>query len=407
MSAVGSWVPKVQAKMNTGSLFLPEIGHNGNGNIEYSDNVSTTSARICSPGAIETEERNDTALEFQKPLGSGTNAWPATPTKYGYSVLCDNYDPLKIWFSTTTNRDKFTHISHTFTHYELNNATYADTLKEIQFNQAWMSQIGLTNGKFSADGLIPPAITGLHNGDALRAWKDAGLTNCVGDNTRPVLRNPNNPMYGYTTNVASNGYAGFFVIPRWATRIYYNCDTPACTTQEWIDTSAGAGTFADLLSVEKADTMRHLFGLYRDGFMFHQANLRVSGNAPITINGVSSNISIFQAWVETVVQEFVRLVNWPLISLKQSDLAVAFKAREARDACGYGLSWTVVNNKITQVSVRANGNTCASPIPLTVPGTVTNTQSSTQEKVGNDPLTLWVSLTGAVKTFTLGSPLNL
>lgn len=34
------------------------------------------------------------------------------------------------------NRDAFGHISHTFTHEEQNNATYADVFKEISFNQA-------------------------------------------------------------------------------------------------------------------------------------------------------------------------------------------------------------------------------------------------------------------------------
>lgn len=43
--------------------------------------------------------------------------------------------------------------------------------------------------KFSASGLIPPAITGLHNGDAIKAFMDNGITSVVGDNTRPVLKN--------------------------------------------------------------------------------------------------------------------------------------------------------------------------------------------------------------------------
>jgi len=42
---------------------------------------------------------------------------------------------------------------------------------------------------FSSNGIIPPAITGLHNGDAIRAWHDAGIRNVVGDNTRPSLMN--------------------------------------------------------------------------------------------------------------------------------------------------------------------------------------------------------------------------
>ena len=324
MTAHAAWVTSINAKLNPGSFYVPEIGHNGNGNIEQAI-TATNGETICAPGAIEYDQGPDTPLEYQKPLGSGTNLWPATPTRYSNSVNCNNLDPLKTWFSTAANRDKFAHLSHTYTHLALNNATYSDAAKEIQFNQAWLSAVGLAGAQyFSANGLIPPAITGLHNGDVLKAWKDNGLTNCVGDNTRPVLRNANNDMHPYITTFASNGYDGFQVNPRWATRIYYNCDSPDCTASEWVATSSPApnpGDFGTLLATEKADTSRHLFGLYHDGYMFHQANLRQTDVAPITINGVSSKISIFQAWVEVQVQEFVRLVNWPLITLKHSDVS--------------------------------------------------------------------------------------
>lgn len=181
MQDVANWVPTIQAKLNPGSFYLPEVGHNGNGNIEYATyNVSGGEAR-CAPGSIEYDEVPDTPLEFKKPLGSGTNRWPTSPTVYGYSRACSQTDPLYNWWASASNRDRFMHISHTFTHLELNNATYSDALKEIQFNQAWLQQIGFTAGRFTANGLIPPAITGLHNGDVLRAWTDAGLQNCVGD----------------------------------------------------------------------------------------------------------------------------------------------------------------------------------------------------------------------------------
>ena len=324
MTAHASWVGTVNAKMNPGSFYVPEIGHNGNGNIEQS-RTANNGERICTPGPIYYPEILDTPLEFKKPLGSGTNMWPATPTAYSYSAQCVNLDPLKTWFSTTANRDKFAHLSHTFTHMELNNATYSDATKEIKFNQAWLSAVGLAAGAyFSPKGLIPPAITGLHNGDVLKAWKDSGLTNCVGDNTRAPLRNTQNDMYPYITTFAADGYDGFQVNPRWATRIYYNCDTADCTASEWVDTSnpkPNPGDFQTLLATEKADTTRHLFGLYHDGYMFHQANLRQTDVQPTTINGVPSKLSIFQAWVEVQVQEFVRLVNWPLITLKHDDVS--------------------------------------------------------------------------------------
>ena len=407
MTQVANWLPSIKAKMNTGSVYYPEIGHNGNGN---TDAAAAINWDTCVPGPVWYDPGPvDTALEFQKALGSGTNYWPTWATTFQVSTQCLNLDPLKVWFSTVSNRDKFLHISHTHTHLSLNNATYTDALKEIQFNQKWFTQstIGSNSATFSKGGLIPPAITGLHNGDVLKAWKDAGLNHCVGDNTRPVLRNTQNPMYPYTTTVASNGFDGYTVIPRWATRIYFNCDSADCTTAEWINTSAGQGTFTDLLNSERFDTTRRLLGLYHDGYMFHQANLRSDGLAPITVNGVTSNISIFQAWVEVVVQEFSRLVNWPLVTIKQDDLATSFRARQARDACSPNMSYTIANGKITAVTVTANGNTCSQKIPITLPTTVTSTSGLTSEKIGNDPQTYWITLSGAPKTFTLSTPVTL
>jgi hypothetical protein len=71
-------------------------------------------------------------------------------------------DTLASWFLVEANRDHFWHISHTFTHEDLDNATYSDTNKEIQFNQAWLKAMGISDGAFSSQGLIPPGITGLH-----------------------------------------------------------------------------------------------------------------------------------------------------------------------------------------------------------------------------------------------------
>lgn len=74
------------------------------------------------------------------------------------------------------------------THEALNNATYADGSKEISFNKVWLQHSGLSSAKhFSPNGLIPPAITGMHNADVIKAWMDNGIKYVVGDNTRPPL----------------------------------------------------------------------------------------------------------------------------------------------------------------------------------------------------------------------------
>lgn len=132
----------------------------------------------------------DCRLEFQKPLGSGADIWPPSPVSYSWSLTCASTDDLARWFQVPANRDAFAHVSHTFAHESLNNATYADANREIFFNKQWMSQVGIASAsKFSPSCLIPPAITGLHNGDAIKAFMDNGITAVVGDNTRPVLKN--------------------------------------------------------------------------------------------------------------------------------------------------------------------------------------------------------------------------
>ncbi|PYH41936.1 putative extracellular serine-rich protein [Aspergillus saccharolyticus JOP 1030-1] len=408
LAGITSWVPQINAKMPSGSSYFVEVGHNGNGNIEAAAETSDAGYDECNGGGIEYDSPADTPLEFQKPLGTGTNLWPATPTTYDWSSACTKLDDLLNWWTTSSNLNAWGHISHTFTHEEQNNSTYSDVFKEISFNQAWLKQTGIDAAQhFTSNGIIPPAITGLHNGDALQAWWDNGITNCVGDNTRPVLLNTENAMWPLFTTVAANGFAGMQVNPRWATRIYYNCDTPACTVQEWIDTSAGSGDFDTLLSTEKADTMRHLFGLYHDPYMFHQANLRNYDVDPITINGVSAKYSIMQAWVETVVQEFVRLADWPIITLKHQDMSAGFLARYNRDQCGYALSYVISNQQITAVTVSATGNTCSEPVPVTFPVAPTSTQGFTTEQLGSDPLTVWVQLSGSPVTFTLSTPIAL
>ncbi|OQE18920.1 hypothetical protein PENFLA_c020G00457 [Penicillium flavigenum] len=407
MINIASWTDQINAKMPAGSSYFVEVGHNGNGNIENSSDTSDAGWDACG-SAIEYDSPPDTEPEWMKPLGTGTDLWPAVPTAYDWTNTCTAMDELLAWWTTESNLNKFGHVSHTFSHEEQNNATYSDVYKEISFNQAWLKAVGIDKAtKFTSNGIIPPAITGLHNGDALRAWWENGITNCVGDNTRPALLNKENDMWPLFTTIAANNFDGMQINPRWATRIYYNCDTPACTVAEWIATSAGAGTFQDLLAIEKAETMRHLFGLYHDGYMFHQANLRNIDVDPITINGVSEKYSIMQAWVEVQVQEFVRLAEWPIITLTHQEMSASFLARFNRDKCGYSLSYATSNQKITAVTVSATGNTCTEPIPVTFPVAPTSTQGFATEQLGADPLTVWIKLTGSPVTFTLSTPISL
>lgn len=399
-------------RLPAGSSYTMELGHNGNGNIEWAVNNDTQG--LCNPPSmIDYDYPPDTPLEYQKPLGTGTNVWPTTPSSYAWTKNCTQVDELSKWFQTASNRDSFMHVSHTFTHLGLNNATSSDTVKEIQFNLAWLQQTGLSEGKFSSKGLIPPAITGLHNGDAIQAWMQNGIQYAMGDNSRSPLLNTQNEYWPLISNVANNGYAGLTIVPRWSTPIYYNCDLADCTLQEWINTSGGWGDFQSLLDFSRSTYTRHLLALRHDPFMFHQANLRSGDTATFTIGTQTGTFSLLQIWTETILQELMRLTTWPIITLKQQDLGVEFENRMALDACAPTLKYIISESPkaITGVSVSATNKNCGVPIPVTLPvgATASGSCATTErrEQLGSDPLTIFVPLCGSDRTYTLASAISL
>lgn len=328
---LAAWQADLNTRLPAGSAYFVEIGHNGNGDVTNATTVISSDATIdqntCLPlSAVYYDSPPTTELEFYKPLGTGADRWPAAYQTYNWSLPCALLDNVAAWFYANPN--VFGAISHTFSHEELNNATYADAAREIYFNIAWLKQIGLwASDKFSPAGIIPPAITGMHNGDAMQAWWDNGIRHVVGDNTRPPLRNSNNSFYPLISTVDENGFDGMTIIPRWATTIYYNCDTAECTTKEWIETSAGSGTFVNLLIDAKTTNSRYLLGLHPDPYMFHQANLRSGDVDTWTVGSVTGNLALIQIWVETVTQEMMRLTNWPIFTMKHDDIGQYFLDR--------------------------------------------------------------------------------
>ncbi|PHH60941.1 hypothetical protein CDD81_998 [Ophiocordyceps australis] len=406
-----AWQQRINSRLPAGSDFWLEMGHNGNGDI-ISAIEKPTAPNVCIPNeAVDYTSPPDTPLEFMKPPGTGVDLWPAKWIMYGWSLSCARLDDLASWFMTPANLNQFAHVSHTFSHEELNNATYHDATREIFFNQAWLKQAGIDAAqRFSPQGIIPPAITGLHNADALRAWVDNGIRYVVGDNTRPVLRNQQSMYWPLATTLQSNGFEGIVIVPRFATTIYYNCDTPDCTLQEWKDTSAGQGDFANLLDDARATNTRYLLGLQADAYMFHQANLRQMDMAPSAVGPESGRLSLAMTWVETIAQEMYRLTSWPMTSLKHDDLAKYFLDRQALDACKplASFAYAADGRSIQSVTVTANGNACSVPVPVTIPtGAVSASAGQPRtDQVGSEPPIIWVTLSGAPVTLNLGTPVR-
>lgn len=332
LAAHVSWQAALNSRLPAGSSFFLELAHNGAGDLESAGAVAAPGVCVPETYVMGPVYPATTPIEFKKPLGTGSDYWNPSYTAYSWSATCAKLDPLANWFTTPANRNAFAHVSHTFTHLNLNNATYADAAREIRFNQAWAAQLGIASAtRWSPKGLVPPAISGLHNGDVIRAWLDNGITFVVGDNTRPVLRSVDSPFWARTTTVADDGYAGLTVVPRWATNVYYNCYSAACTVAEWGAMSGTPRTWADLVEDAKVTNVKHLLGLFGDPFMFHQANMRVSGQPTVTVGTQTGAFSLLQVWVEAVAQELVRLTDWPVVNLKHDDIAGEFVKRRSRE----------------------------------------------------------------------------
>ncbi|KAG8423016.1 hypothetical protein J3459_009814 [Metarhizium acridum] len=408
-----TWQKSLNSRLPAGSDYRMELGHNGNGDIDSAVGEDASTPRKCNPNrAVDYVQPPDPPLEFVKPPGTGVDLWPSSFVTYNWSKDCASLDPLAAWFLTPTNLDSFAHVSHTFSHEELDNSTYHDATREISFNQAWLAQMGISQAeRFSPQGLIPPAITGLHNADAIQAWVANGIKYAVGDNTRPILVNQQNQYWPLASTVAVNGATGIWIIPRWATTIYYNCYSSDCTLQEWKDTSAGSGTFESLLDNARTTNSRYLLRLQADPYMFHQANLRQTDMPSITVGSQTGKMSLIMSWVETVAQEMVRLTNWPITSLKHDDIATYFINRMTLDACQPHASYTYSadGTSITAITVSANNTACSVPVPVTIPsGTVSASGGSpTSDNLGNEPPIVWVTLSGSPVTLTLSTPVKL
>ncbi|KAJ4168868.1 hypothetical protein NW754_010799 [Fusarium falciforme] len=407
-----TWQTSLNARLPAGSDYWLEMAHNGNGDI-IAAVEQPTGDDLCVPDyAVDYDYPPDTPLEWTKPPGTGEDKWSDEFVygEYPWSETCAKLDDFASWFLDSDNLNAFAHLSHTFTHLELNNATYKDAAREIDFNRAWMSQMGIDQAqRYSTNGLVPPAITGLHNADVIKAWLDNQILYVVGDNTRTPLKNPNSKFWPLISTVEGNGYDGLVIVPRFATTIYYNCDTAECTTKEWIDTSGGSGDFTNLLDNARTENTRYLLGLQADPYMFHQANMRQVDMETITIGDQTGKMSLIMSWVETITQELYRLTDWPIVSLKHDDIAQYFLDRKTLDDCKPQLSYGFSDDgkTIESVTVTANGNTCDVPVPVTVPGGASASGgSSSSDTLGSEPTIEWVTLAGSPVTLTLSQPLT-
>ncbi|KAI9344677.1 hypothetical protein BDR26DRAFT_857406 [Obelidium mucronatum] len=406
-----NWMPDIKKRLPTGSNITIEMAYNGNGIMEYISKQNLANYHIDFDPDL-----TDTPLNWKKPLGTGKTLWPAG-VNYNWNKTILAKDPIYNFFSAPGNltsvTSKFLWCSHTFTHEILNNNTYSDTINEISFNFHLASKDlwGLDGQPYwSNKSMVTPGISGIFNGDALKALLDFGITGAVGDSSRPSLWNTERPMYWpMTTTVEKNGYAGFTVVPRQSLNIYFNTTNQEYNTILYNKIYGTTKTFADIMAIEVKRIVRTLLFLSWQPAMFHQANLRNADLPSVTIGGASGKWSLMQQWVESVFGTFAKIANWPVLSLSQDKLTEKFINRQIYETADVNVVqvWNVTASGVTTSGFSVSAaKSCVAPVTLprtvAVADIVALPAGATTEQIGVfDSVTVWIPLTANANPVTI------
>ncbi|KAJ3126143.1 hypothetical protein HK098_007854 [Nowakowskiella sp. JEL0407] len=403
------WMKDINARMGPGSNYKVELAFNGNGII----------ARANPDVALDIDTEGYVALDYKKTPGTGENRWPTpipTDATLGLSWMLCYKDPLFTYFTNFFNLRQYDYfwLSHTFTHENLNEATSYDTTAELTTNAkiAGAGLLGMINQPyFSKKSLVTPQISGVFNADALKSIAAFGITSIVGDTSRSNLLSPYGNWFPFKTTLNSSNYDGFTIITRSPTEIYYHCSTPEQNQYIYntiYSAQLGTSTFYEILEREANRVLFKLLSLHPDGYMFHQANLRKpTVNYKISTSTISGPFSLFQRWVETVVFKLSQYVSWPMISLKQDDMAIVFENRLKRKNCGIdaNLVYDVTGVNVTGLTITSTG-TCE--LPISVPdGVVKDVPGGVYTSRARLPSMVTVPMSpGKIVTVKLSSPVK-
>lgn len=256
---------------------------------------------------------------------------------------------------------------------------------ELTVNQYWGDQLTMSDcgtnttrdvfatveedvcAVFSSKAIVTPRISGLFNNDSIAAMLNAGLTNCVGDNSCVAQQDiaagegtcsgnlrPSNKYHGIVTTKEEHGHPGLFIIPRYATDIYYNVGTEEQEVSQFRFVYAwhpqkSQYDLHQIMMFEAQRTSAQVLMLLHDPYMFHQANMIVFPVAPSegpeqpgtwehamrAVIQSRGNHSLLSYWSEAAIRAIGRYSTLPVLTLRQDVLAVAYVERMQRDKCDF------------------------------------------------------------------------
>jgi len=181
------------------------------------------------------------------------------------------YSPDLLTPAVDLTDSHFPWINHTFTHENLDAASYDRVYQEITRNNQTAASMGFTN--YDRRAMVTPDVSGLSSPDAMSAAYDAGIRFLVTDTSQPGMDNPT-PQAG----IYNREEPRILMIPRRPVNLFYNVTTPSEWTSEYnflYRTYWGRDlSYSEILGKESDVLLQYMLRGEIDPWMFHQANLR-------------------------------------------------------------------------------------------------------------------------------------
>jgi hypothetical protein len=306
---------------------------------------------------------NAAGIKLEFPFnGFGTD--PEYPPDELFPATTDDLTP-----AIRAEEEAFNWVSHTFTHLNLNAATYAETLAELRANNRVATNV-IAMTFYHKDSLVTPEISGLNNAEALRAMRDFGIRYLVSDTSKFCGHRDAahaNPCPTPNTGIYNDLRPEILMIPRYPTNLFYN----VCTPTEWVSeynhiyrTFWGRDlSYEEILGNESDVWVRYMIRYDMRPLMFHQPNTCAYGGGR----------SLLGDLIEMTMAKYNAMFNLPVLSRRQRQIASLMIERmnlngAVKPATGAPLTGRIVPNAVAgrPASIVVNNPTSRSVVvPIT------------------------------------------
>lgn len=239
-------------------------------------------------------------------------------------------DPGTLTAKALELEQEFIWLNHTYTHADLDNASYALSYAEIAKNNDLAANL-LNFTDYTTTTLLTGAYSGVTNPNVIGAAYDLGVRYLLADASVVPTYTAPAPNIGipHPLNPA------VLLIPRHANNIYYFAVTPQDETEYYnsiyTDTSR---TYEQIIDTITDQSLENLLDFRINPTMFHMNN--------IIVYTTTHTSTILADFVESLYGKYNALynANVPILSLRTQEIGAKMWERMAYDASGVSAVWT-------------------------------------------------------------------